>query len=179
MSKMSMCVCVKNSNAHKVWLKSINKKYASRMPKPLVNTSAAYMEAYTQHKLKKWERKHPKPIRFEGIQLDMFETKFAVPWKESRTKELERIRSFVASVYDKLALIGRYRTPEGKYIETGIMYVKRGKVLSKPYKSINDIPANNKTLRKLIKTNISDNLVCCILADNKNKIGRIILPNAA
>lgn len=174
MAKWSTIIRVRK---HDDWLKSINIRYASIAYKPYVRNTAAYMEAYTQHKLKKWEKKHPK--NQQPKELDLFENKPTVPWAMAREIELERIRSFVASVYDKLALIGRYRLGEGKYVETEILHVKRSKVLSNTYKSINDIPANSKILRRLIKTNISGDLVCCILADNKNRIGRIILPTAA
>ena len=47
--------------------------------KPLVKTSAAYMEAYTQHKLKRWLKKNPCPIKLDGIQQDLFEKEFLKP----------------------------------------------------------------------------------------------------
>ena len=155
-NKISVFVRTKNSNSHKVWLKTMNKKYASIMFKPYVRTSAAYMEAYTQYKLKQWEVHNPEPWRWEGTQLDLFEKEYRIPWTESRERELERIRSFVASVYDKLTLIGRYKTVGGLYIEKPIKQIKRNKT----YFNINEAPINNDYfghIQKIVNKNKKTN----------------------
>lgn len=182
---IDISVQVKNSNKHNAWMKKVNKRYASTEFKPYVKTSAAYMEAYTNHKMNKWLKKNPCPIKLDGIQKDMFEQEFLKPWQEARDKELERIRSFVASVYDKLTLMGRYKTIEGKYIEKQIGRIKRNKVLFMYNKTINEIPTSNSKFYKSVQKKVdsykkkNSSLVCCILVDNANKIGRIVLPKAA
>lgn len=178
-SKISAFIRTKNSNSHKLWLKEIHKRYASSCFRPYVKTSAAYMEAYSQYKLKQWDIHNPKPWRWEGTQLDLFEKQYHIPWIEAREKELERVRSFVASVYDKLTLIGRYKTAGGLYIEKPINRVKRTKMCF----NINEMSTNNNYLnniQKIVNKNKKENsnLVCCILVDNLRKKGRIILPAA-
>lgn len=149
--------------------------------KPLVKTSAAYMEAYTQHKLKRWLKKNPCPIKLDGIQQDLFEKEFLKPWEEARDKETERCRNFVISVYDKLSLIGRYKKSSDKYEEIKIAELKDSNFDIFNYSSINDIP-KNATLMKTAQhiTNIEKKknsmLVSTNLLDHTQKKGRIILP---
>lgn len=153
--------------------------------KPLVKTSAAYMEAYAQHKLKRWLKKHPCPINFDstgnGVQQDLFEKEFLKPWEEARDKETERCRNFVISVYDKLSLIGRYKKSSDKYEEIKIAELKDSNFDIFNHSSINDIP-KDATLMKTAQriTNIEKKknsmLVSTNLLDHTRKKGRIILP---
>ena len=149
--------------------------------KPLVKTSAAYMEAYTQHKFKRWLKKNPCPIKLDGIQQDLFEKEFLKPWEEARDKETERCRNFVISVYDKLSLIGRYKKSSDKYEEIKIAELKDSNLDIFNHSSINDIP-KNATLMKTAQriTNIEKKknsmLVSTNLLDHTQKKGRIILP---
>lgn len=153
--------------------------------KPLVKTSAAYMEAYAQHKLKRWLKKHPCPINFDstgnGVQQDLFEKEFLKPWEEARDKETERCRNFVISVYDKLSLIGRYKKSSGKYEEIKIAELKDSNLDIFNHSSVNDIP-KNATLMKTAQhiTNVEKKknsmLVSTNLLDHTQKKGRIILP---
>lgn len=153
--------------------------------KPLIKTSAAYMEAYAQHKLKRWLKKHPCPINFDstgnGVQQDLFEKEFLKPWEEARDKETERCRNFVISVYDKLSLIGRYKKSSDKYEEIKIAELKDSNFDIFNHSSINDIP-KDATLMKTAQriTNIEKKknsmLVSTNLLDHTQKKGRIILP---
>ena len=155
------------------------------MSKPLVKTSAEYMEAYAQHKLKRWLKKHPCPINFDstsnGVQQDLFEKEFLKPWEEARDKETERCRNFVISVYDKLSLIGRYKKSSDKYEEIKIAELKDSNFDIFNHSSINDIP-KDATLMKTAQriTNIEKKknsmLVSTNLLDHTQKKGRIILP---
>lgn len=57
----------KNGKVSKRVLSEAGKFQLKTVFKPLVKTSAAYMEAYTQHKLKRWLKKNPCPIKLDGI----------------------------------------------------------------------------------------------------------------
>lgn len=149
--------------------------------KPLVKTSAAYMEAYTQHKFKRWLKKNPCPIKLDGIQQDLFEKEFLKPWEEARDKEIERCRNFVISVYDKLSLIGRYKKSSDKYEEIKIAELKDSNFDIFNHSSINDIPKDATLMKKAQRiTNIEKKknsmLVSTNLLDHTQKKGRIILP---
>lgn len=155
------------------------------MSKPLVKTSAAYMEAYAQHKLKRWLKKHPCPINFDstsnGAQQDLFEKEFLKPWEEARDKETERCRNFVISVYDKLSLIGRYKKSSDKYEEIKIAELKDSNFDIFNHNSINNIPKNAtlmKTAQRITNVEKKKNptLVSTNLLDYTRKKGRIILP---
>lgn len=149
--------------------------------KPLIKTSAAYMEAYTQHKFKRWLKKNPCPIKLDGIQQDLFEKEFLKPWEEARDKETERCRNFVISVYDKLSLIGRYKKSSNKYEEIKIAELKDSNLDIFNHNSINDIPKNAtlmKTAQRITNVEKKKNsmLVSTNLLDHTRKKGRIILP---
>lgn len=171
----------KNGKVSKRVLSEAGKFQLKTVFKPLVKTSAAYMEAYTQHKFKRWLKKNPCPIKLDGIQQDLFEKEFLKPWEEARDKETERCRNFVISVYDKLSLIGRYKKSSDKYEEIKIAELKDSNLDIFNHNSINDIP-KNATLMKTAQriTNIEKKknsmLVSTNLLDHTQKKGRIILP---
>lgn len=153
--------------------------------KPLVKTSAAYMEAYTQHKLKRWLKKNPCPVAVGAtgydISQDLFEQEYLKPWEESRDKETERCRNFVISVYDKLSLIGRYKKSSDKYEEIKIAELKDSNFDIFNHSSINDIPKDAtlmKTAQRITNMEKKKNsmLVSTNLLDHTQKKGRIILP---
>ena len=139
------------------------------------------MEAYTQHKFKRWLKKNPCPIKLDGIQQDLFEKEFLKPWEEAHDKETERCRNFVISVYDKLSLIGRYKKSSDKYEEIKIAELKDSNFDIFNHSSINDIPKNATLMKKAQRiTNIEKKknsmLVSTNLLDHTQKKGRIILP---
>lgn len=153
--------------------------------KPLVKTSAAYMEAYAQHKLKRWLKKNPCPVAVGStgydISQDLFEQEYLNPWEESRDKETERCRNFVISVYDKLSLIGRYKKSSDKYEEIKIAELKDSNFDIFNHSSINDIPKDAtlmKTAQRITNMEKKKNsmLVSTNLLDHTQKKGRIILP---
>jgi len=143
-----------------------------------------YMEAYVQQKLDKWVRKNPAPIK-DDTQPDIFEQEFMVPWKQAKDLAEERIRDFVVSVYDKLHLVGRYKTSE-----TGTTTFRNKKVADIKDKTgeghnINELdPEKSPLLKKAQKLTNEEKardvkLVATTLKDHKQKKGRIILPKAA
>lgn len=171
----------KNGKVSKRVLSEAGKFQLKTVFKPLVKTSAAYMEAYAQHKLKRWLKKNPCPIKLDGIQQDLFEKEFLKPWEEARDKETERCRNFVISVYDKLSLIGRYKKSSDKYEEIKIAELKDSNLDIFNHSSINDIPKNAtlmKTAQRITNVEKKKNsmLVSTNLLDHTQKKGRIILP---
>lgn len=171
----------KNGKVSKRVLSEAGKFQLKTVFKPLVKTSAAYMEAYTQHKFKRWLKKNPCPIKLDGIQQDLFEKEFLKPWEEARDKETERCRNFVISVYDKLSLIGRYKKSSDKYEEIKIAELKDSNLDIFNHSSINDIPKNAtlmKTAQRITNVEKKKNsmLVSTNLLDHTRKKGRIILP---
>lgn len=138
---------------------------------------AAKMKAYEDEKMKKWERKHPKPCPTD----DLFKDEYIPLWEKEREEALIRIRDFVVSMFDKLPLTGRYKESENKFTEKPVAELKdvngeghrvneldsKSKLLDKAQKATNKEKAKNA---KLVATN---------LKDHKRKKGRVILPKAA
>lgn len=143
---------------------------------------AAKMEAYVQHKLKKWEKKNPRPVPEDAKQKDLFEEQFVRPWEAERDSALERIRDFVVSVYDKLPLTGRYKNANEKFVEKPVAEIKD---INGEGHKINELdPKKSKLLEKAQKITNKEkakkhNLVATNLKDHKHQRGRIILPKAA
>lgn len=139
---------------------------------------AAKMKAYEDEKMKKWERKHPKPCPGD----DLFKDEMIPAWEQEREQALIRIRDFVVSMFDKLPLTGRYKESDDKFVEkpvtelkdidgdghrVGYLDEKKSKLLKKAQE------ITNKEKKKNPK------LVCTNLRDHKRKQGRIVLPKAA
>lgn len=133
-------------------------------------------------KIKKWEKRHPRPVPENADQKDIFENQFVPEWEALREKELQRIRDFVVSVYDKLKLTGRFKKSEDKFEEKQVAELKDNR---QEGNEINELdPKKSKLLKKAQKiTNKiakkDKKLVCTNLKDHKGKKGRIILPKAA
>lgn len=133
------------------------------------------MEGYVQHKLKKWEHKHPCPAQAD----DLFYDQYYPDWKVSRDTEEERLRNIIITRYDKLSLIGRFAEPNEIYKEQEIATVKNNVSVQ-----VNDLPVNSKPIKQAQKiTNQVKakriNLVCTNLKSKRTQRGRIILPKAA
>lgn len=143
---------------------------------------AWYMEQVVQHKLAKWEKKNPCPIKKDDTQQDLFEKEYFIPWKEEREKALERIRDFVVSVYDKLPLVGRFSKKADEFEEEQVAELKDK---DNEGHNVNELdPKKSKLLKKAQKITNKvkgkrPNLVCTNLKDHKRQKGRIILPKAA
>lgn len=140
---------------------------------------AAKMEAYTQDKMKKWERKHPRPCETD----DLFKEEFIPLWEKEREEALERIRDFVVSMFDKLPLTGRFKMSEKNavYQEKKIADIKD---INGEGHKVNELGPESKLLNKAQKiTNKTHaknpSLVAANLKDHKRKKGRMILPQAA
>ena len=138
---------------------------------------AAKMELYVQDKLKKWEKKHPKPCPDD----DLFKDEMIPVWEHEKEQTLTHIRDFVVSMFDKLPLVGRFKTGTAVYQEKLVAELKDHN--GEGHK-VNDLEKNSKLLKKAQKVTNKihakhANLVCTNLGDHKRKHGRIILPKAA
>lgn len=76
---------------------------------------AEYMEKLVEHKVAKWERKHPCPV--DPGNNDLFEEEFMKPWLLEKQLATERIRDFVISVYDKLPIMGNKLNKKDKRLD--------------------------------------------------------------
>lgn len=144
--------------------------------KPLVKTSAAYMEAYAQHKFEKWLKKNPRPV-----QTEMFEGYSLESWEKAKEEALARCRDFVISVYDPLPLIGRYESSEGKYKHKEVTRIKDKASDIRVHGGINNVPTNATLLKMAQKfTDMekkrNSSLISTNLLDHTRKVGRILLP---
>ena len=141
---------------------------------------AAKMELYTQDKLKKWEKKHPKPCPSD----DLFKDEFIPAWEHEKEEALIRIRDFVVSMFDKLPLTGRFKISEtgtAQYQEEKIAELKD---INGDGHHVNEMSKDSKLLKKAQETVNKvhakrTNLVAGNLKDHKRHKGRMILPKAA
>lgn len=153
------------------------KKFDDYQKKQWKNLAKAEkMEAYAQDKLKKWEKKHPKPCPND----DLFKDEFIPAWEKERDEALMRFRDFVVSMFDKLPLVGRFKV-NAAYQEKQIaeLEAKNGEG-----HKVNELPLDSKLIKKAQhKTDEVHakhaNLVCANLKDHKRKKGRLVLPKAA
>ena len=142
----------------------------------------SYDDLLIEHKIAKWERKHPRPIKPNDKEPDLFEQEFMAPWKEAYDKAIEHIKEIVLFKRDKLPLTGRFEEKDATYMEKKVAEIvdkeregdrinhldpKKSPLLKKAQKKTNQVKAKHS------------NLVCTNLRDRRNKKGRIILPKAA
>ena len=137
---------------------------------------AAKMKAYEDEKMKKWERKHPKPCPTD----DLFKDEYIPLWEKEREEALIRIRDFVVSMFDKLPLTGRYKMSEqnATFQEKKIADLKD---INGDGHKVNELNEKSKLLKKAQKVTNEEKaknskLVAANLKDHKRKKGRIILP---
>lgn len=140
---------------------------------------AEKMEAYVQDKLKKWEKKHPKPCPDD----DLFKDEMIPAWEAEKEQALIHIRDFVVSMFDKLPLSGRFKVNEktASYQEKQIAELKD---INGDGHRVNELGKDSKLLKKAQeitnKTHAKHaNLVSTNLKDHKRKKGRVLLPQAA
>jgi len=138
---------------------------------------AAKMKAYEDEKMKKWERKHPKPCPTD----DLFKEEFIPMWEKEREEALIHIRDFVVSMFDKLPLTGRYKEGENKFTEKPVAELKD---VNGEGHRVNELDSKSKLLDKAQKVTNKEKaknakLVATNLKDHKRKKGRVILPEAA
>lgn len=139
------------------------------------------MEGYVQHKLHKWEQKHPCPVKKD----DLFYSQQYPIWEQEKQSAEERLRDLVINKYtNKLSLVGRFEINDDKYEELEVAKItdKFGETVK--YGGINKLPVESKVMRKAQHmTNITKKrhpkCVCTNLRDHKKQRGRILLPKMA
>ena len=136
------------------------------------------MEGYVQHKLQKWERKHPCPVKKD----DLFYAQQFPIWESEKNAAEEHIRDLVVAKYDKLQLVGRFKHSDDTFTAQEVAQIKDNGETVK-HGVVNNLPENSKVIKMARKeTNKAkakrSNLVCTNLKDHRKKTGRILLPNA-
>jgi hypothetical protein len=139
------------------------------------------MEGYVQHKLQKWEQKHPCPVKKD----DLFYSQQYPIWEQEKQSAEERLRDLVINKYtNKLLLVGRFEASESKYEEHKVAEItdKFGETVK--YGGVNKLPKKSKVMRKAqhltnITKKTNPKCVCTNLKDHKKRHGRILLPKMA
>ena len=137
---------------------------------------AAKMKAYEDEKMRKWERKHPKPCPDD----DLFKEEYIPLWEKEREEALIRIRDFVVSMFDRIPLTGRYKQTEQKFVEKPVTELK---AKNGEGHKVNELTEKSKLLDKAQKITNNEkkknpSLIATNLKDHKRKRGRVILPKA-
>jgi hypothetical protein len=136
------------------------------------------MEGYVRHKLQKWERKHPCPVKKD----DLFYAQQFPIWEAEKNAAEEHIRDLVVAKYDKLQLIGRFSSTNELFHEQEIAQIKDNGETAK-HGGVNNLPESSKVMKMARKETNKvkakrSNLICTNLKDHRKKTGRILLPNA-
>lgn len=136
------------------------------------------MEGYVQHKLQKWERKHPCPVKKD----DLFYSQQFPIWEAERVAAEERIRDLIVAKYDKLSLVGRFKHSDDKFSEQEVAQIKDNGETVK-HGGVNNLPESSKVIKMARKETNKikakrSNLVCTNLKDHRKKTGRLLLPGA-
>lgn len=76
-------------------------------------TRDRYNELLIEAKLKDWEKKHPRPIKKDDAQKDLFEAQFMLPWVDEHTKAREKIVDFVNNIGNRAKIFARYEGDDG------------------------------------------------------------------
>lgn len=139
------------------------------------------MEGYVQHKLQKWEQKHPCPVKKD----DLFYSQQYPIWEQEKQSAEERLRDLVINKYtNKLSLVGRFEINDNKYEELEVAKITDKFSETVKAGGVNNLSVESKVMRKAQHiTNITKKrhpkCVCTNLRDHKKQRGRILLPKMA
>lgn len=125
---------------------------------------AWYCEQLVQHKTARWEKKHPRPIKENVNEPDLFEAQYIPKWEAERDAAIERIRNFVVSVYDKLKVTASLIPP-----------LPAKEILLAKIKDRGD-DKNVEVATKIAKQAMKNNkhILHCQLLDHKEKSYRLV-----
>ena len=125
---------------------------------------AWYCEQLVQHKTARWEKKHPRPIKENMNEPDLFEAQYIPKWEAERDAAIERIRNFVVSVYDKLKVTASLIPP-----------LPAKEILLAKIKDRGD-DKNVEVATKIAKQAMKNNkhILHCQLLDHKEKSYRLV-----
>ena len=139
-------------------------KYHKKYENAFKMSKDEYIERLINHKINRWERRHPCPVN----KFDIFYEEYFNNWKSDREKAIARIKEIVSFDNDKYYLYARYEKSDGGYTKWGTIVLAK---LSGKYnvllraKKITD--AEKEKHPSLVATN---------LINISTKKGRIILP---
>lgn len=173
--------CIHGLSRKKPWfilLKRDSTTIESRLKTTKLNRTEL-MEGYVRHKLQKWERKHPCPVKTD----DLFYSQQFPVWEAEKNAAEERIRDLVVAKYDKLSLVGRFEASNELYKEREIAQIKDNGETAK-HGGVNNLPEDSKVMKKARsvtnKTKAkTKTLICTNLKDHRKKTGRILLPGVS
>lgn len=126
--------------------------------------TAWYCEQLVQYKTARWEKKHPRPIKENMNEPDLFEAQYIPKWEAERDAAIERIRNFVVSVYDKLKVTASLIPP---LPAKEILLAK-----IKDRGSDKNIEVATKIAKQAMKNN--KHILHCQLLDHKEKSYRLV-----
>ena len=144
--------------------------------------SKEYIEAYVQHCITKWKKKNPCPIKLDGIQQDMFNKEFLVPWQQRLKAYEECTRIRLIRKYGQFSLVERYKESDDKYVEykTTVLSDVIGDVVKN--NGINNCPKDSMIVKEALTiANMkgkNPNFISAIIKDDYYNQGRIVLPSS-
>lgn len=145
--------------------------YNKTVPKRM--TREEFWEKLAQGKLEKWIKKHPRPIKDNVNEPDLFEAQYVPEWEAERDAALERFRDFVVSVYDKLHIVGNRvaKEPHGHMEGSTVAEVKdvdgKGHDVNYPNLKPTDKLYKNATKAATIAMDKDSTIVDCSLKNHK------------
>ena len=152
--------------------------YNRTIPKKM--NKCEYMEALAQHKLAKWIRNNPRPIKDDKTNPDLFEKQYIPEWEAKRDLALERFRNFVVSIYDKLHVVGnKVDRKEGKMVENVVAEIKdvdgKGHDVNYPNLREDDKLYKNATKAAITAMDKDPTIVDCDLKNHKGNQKRPLI----
>lgn len=152
-----------------------NKPYKDFMKRHnVINYTIQWRKATEEmYMMERWNKRHPQP------EPDFFDVQ--CKWKNEREAAIQRIRDLIASRYDKLSLVGRFKKTENEFVEKEIAQLKD---IDGQGHKVNDVPKTAKLIKKAqsVTNEVhrrTPSLVAAVLHDHVKKRGRMILPRAA
>lgn len=144
-------------------------------------TRTQLLHGYELHKIQKWEKLNPCPIKKSDIK-DLFEDHFMKEWNEKRDFAIERIRNIIVSCYAKLPVYARYEIKEGNYSDYFDNKIAEIKDKSGEGHSVSSIPENSRLLTKIRamannEKRKNPKLVALLVQDYTHRRGRIVSPS--
>lgn len=137
------------------------------------------MKAFVDHKLEKWIKRNPCPVKTDDSQKDLFESQFLPEWEEKKKTALGNIERLVTAMFNKLPLIGRFEVKPHVYEDHLIAKIKDAhneghnvNILdSKKSKLILKAQAITTATWKEHK-----NMTCAVLKSHGGKTGGVLVP---
>lgn len=139
-----------------------------------------YWEKLTEHKLARWERKNPCPIKDDNTTPDLFAAEHLGPWRATRDKMKEHFRDVVVSMYDKLAIVGNYVDRKNKKVKKKVVATikdidGKGHNVNHPDLSINHKLYKNAVGAAKVAMRADHSIIDCDLMNHKRNQVRPLL----